>query len=251
MHCRKGHKLTQTLVIASRKGGAGKSTLAMHLSVLAEAGGSRVLLVDTDPQGSLARWYERRGSKTPELLACEPSKLAGVVKRAGYQGYAYCIVDTPPHAEGSILDAMAVADLILVPTRPGIIDLDAVVATLDLADAVKKTPLVVLNHTPPSAFGWTEASLVTEAREAVQGMGAEVCTAYITQRIALAHALTVGMTVGEYEPTGKAAKEVAALWREIHPRLNPEMEIDTNGNAGAQKIAGDFVPEKNRKRRAS
>lgn len=133
-------------------------------------------------------------------------------RRRRRDGVSHCIIDTPPHAESSILDAMRVADLVLVPTRPGPFDLAAVAATIDLArsahrsetrdmsgnhgeeqrqmalrheKAIGKAPLAVLNHSPPQT-GLSEPTIVSEAREAVRLMGADVAaTGHIATRRAV------------------------------------------------------------------
>ena len=206
------------ITIAARKGGVGKSTLAAHFSVIAAGNGQGVVLCDTDVQGSLTWWWRLREGETPALVECRAGELAQITEAARNDGVAVCIVDTPPHAENSILDAMRVADLVIVPTRPGPFDLAAVAATLDLARSIGKTPLAVINHAPPQIAA-SEPSIVTEARQALQDMEADVAAAIISQRVALSHAIIAGLTVAEFEPGGKAAAEIAALWREIERRL--------------------------------
>ena len=133
------------ITIAARRGGVGKSTLATHLSVLAAADDKPVLLFDTDEQGSLAWWFQLRSAETPALVDCEPSQLAAILATARKEGVATCIIDTAPHGRVGIDAAMRVADLVLVPTRPGPFDLAAVGATLEISDRVGKPTLAVLN----------------------------------------------------------------------------------------------------------
>lgn len=208
----------QIITIAARKGGVGKTTLATHMSVLAADSQRPVLLFDTDPQRSLTWWFKLRTTATPHLIECEARELPKIVEIAKEEGVAYCIIDTPPHAENSIADAMRVADIVAVPTRPGPFDLAGVAATLDLAERVGKPALVVINHAPPRTMVF-EPAIVSEAREALKKMDASVAKTVISQRVALSHAVISGSTVGEYEPDGKAANEVAALWREIKKEL--------------------------------
>lgn len=205
----------QVITIAARKGGVGKTTLATHLSVLATQPGDRpVLLFDVDPQRSLAWWWKLRTNDTPHLIECEARELPKILDAARKEGVAFAIIDTPPHAANSIAEAMRVADLVLVPTRPGPFDLAAVATTLELAQRVGKDPLALINAAPPRT-GTTEPSIVAEARQALQSMGATVAETVIANRVALSHAVISGSTVGEYEPQGRAAAEVAALWAEI------------------------------------
>lgn len=208
----------QTIAIAARKGGVGKTTLATHLSVIAAGPRRPVLLFDTDPQRSLKWWWDLREGDTPALVECEARELSKILPAARKEGVSYAIIDTPPHAENSIAEAMRVADLVLVPTRPGPFDLAAVATTLDLAQRVGKKPLAVINHAPPRT-GATEPAIVAEARETLQGMGATVASAVVSQRVALSHAIIAGQTVNEYEPDGRGAAEMLALWNEIATKL--------------------------------
>jgi chromosome partitioning protein len=208
----------QTITIAARKGGVGKTTLATHLSVIAAKPGRPVLLFDTDPQRSLKWWWDMRQGDTPALIEGEARELPKILPAAETEGVAYCIVDTPPHAETSIADAMRAADLVLVPTRPGPFDLAAVATTLDLAQRVGKKPLAVINHAPPRT-GAAEPSIVSEARETLTRMGAAVAQAVVSQRVAMSHAIIGGQTVNEFEPNGRAAEEMLALWSEVQSMM--------------------------------
>lgn len=208
----------QTITIAARKGGVGKTTLATHLSVIAAGPGKPVLLFDTDPQRSLKWWWDLRQGDTPALVECEARELPKILPAAEAEGVAYSIIDTPPHAETSIADAMRVADLVLVPTRPGPFDLAAVATTLDLAQRVGKTPLAIINHAPPRT-GAAEPAIVSEARETLTRMGATVARAVVSQRVAMSHAVIGGQTVNEFEPNGRAAEEMLALWAEVQSMM--------------------------------
>lgn len=210
------------IAIAARKGGVGKTTLAMHLSVLAAEPERPALLLDTDPQRSLAWWHRLRGPDTPQLIEADARELPELIEAAEREGFGRVIIDTPPHAEDSITSAMRAADLVLVPTRPGPLDLAAVATTLDLAQRVGKAPLAVINHAPPRT-GAAEPAIVSEARAALANMGATVAATVVAHRVSLSHAILTGSTVNEHEPAGKAAAEVEALWREIAERLAQTM----------------------------
>lgn len=208
----------RVITIAARKGGVGKSTMATHLSVLAAEGEKPVLLLDIDPQRSLTWWWKNREASTPALIECEVRELPKIIAAARDEGVAAIIIDTPPHAENSISEAMRAADLILIPTRPGPFDLAGVAGTLDLVKRIGRPALAVINHAPPRT-GSTEPGIVTEAREALVGMGATVANTVIAQRVAFSHAVISGSTVTEYEPDGKASAELRSLWTEIETRL--------------------------------
>jgi chromosome partitioning protein len=209
----------QVVAVTARKGGVGKTTISMHLSVLAAQPGRPALLIDIDPQRSLAWWHRQRGPDEPRLIEADARELPELIDAAQREGFGRVIIDTPPHAEDSILAAMRAADLVLVPTRPGPLDLAAVASTLDLAQRVGKAPLAAINHAP-ARTGAAEPAIVSEARAALIAMGATVAGSVLANRVAMSHAILTGSTVNEHEPGGKAAAEVAALWQEIEATLS-------------------------------
>src|SRR5579862_3074925 len=99
------------MALASRKGGAGKTTLASHLAVAAEAAGAGpVALMDTDPQGGLAGWWNAREAATPEWI--EPAQgLPAAVEACRSAGYGTLLIDTPPSLSDTIAEVLALADL--------------------------------------------------------------------------------------------------------------------------------------------
>lgn len=196
---------------ASQKGGSGKSTLAAHLSVFADRPGTPALLIDTDPQGSLAFWHELRAAETPVLVKCEHKELAAVVADARREAIEWVFIDTPPHASTAIADAMREADVIVVPLRPAVFDIAAVARTLDMAKAIGKPTLPVINAAPARRI-LGEPAVVHEARAALKGLGASAWAGQITQRAVFGHALTSGQAVNEFEPASPAAKEMQSLW---------------------------------------
>ena len=203
----------QTLAIVSQKGGSGKTTLSFHLAVEAERRGIACVLIDTDPQASARRWADRRSSAAPEVVAAPSSRLAHLIEQARAGGAGLVIIDTPPHADQSALHAMRAADLVLVPVRPSALDLDGVQATLDLAEIARRPVLGVVNHA--AVHGATAA----EARAVLTKRGAPVAEQVIRQRVALQHGVAAGQAAQEYEPDGKAAGEIAALFDEVALRL--------------------------------
>src|ERR1700722_1518744 len=105
--------------LLSRKGGVGKTTLAVHLAVLAQQVGQRTLLIDLDPQRSAAAWWRAREAETPALVETEPAKLRGILDAARADGVDLVVVDTPPSVEADVAHVAGVADLVLIPTRAG------------------------------------------------------------------------------------------------------------------------------------
>ena len=140
----------QTVVIASQKGGSGKTTLSGHLAVEAErAGAGPVALIDTDPQGSLAAWWNARAAPTPVFVKTGSMELGASLKELHRAGIRLAIVDTPPAITAAISQVIASATLVLIPTRPSPHDLRAVGATVDLAEEAGKPLINVLNDATP------------------------------------------------------------------------------------------------------
>src|SRR5438270_370791 len=123
----------RVLAMASQKGGSGKTTLSGHLAVQAQlAGAGPVCLIDIDPQGSLADWWNEREADMPAFAQTTVARLASDLEVLRQQGFRLAVVDTPPAITMAIQSVIAVAELIVIPTRPSPHDLRAVGATVDL-----------------------------------------------------------------------------------------------------------------------
>src|SRR3954451_1882643 len=152
---------------------------------MALAAGQRTVIVDLDPQRSAAGWWERRATETPEMVETAPDELRTVMEAARADGVALCVVDTRPSAGADAAAAAALADVILIPTRPAIFDLTAIGATVDVVRAAKAPAFIVLNGTPaPRGFG--EAPTTTDARRALAEYGPPVAPVSISLRAAQA-----------------------------------------------------------------
>jgi chromosome partitioning protein len=208
----------KVLGIIAQKGGSGKTTLSVHLAVRATLEGLKVLLVDIDPQASTTGWWRRRETEAPDLIQADGKRLASVLGKARSKGYQLVIVDTAPHSSADATACARQADRVLIPTRPAILDLDAIGTTTELVASVGVAAEVVLNACPPATkFG--ETKIVCEAREAVKAYGIPVSDAAISQRAAFSHALIDGHAVNEFDPHGKAAAEIERLWMQLSKEL--------------------------------
>jgi chromosome partitioning protein len=204
----------KTIGMIAQKGGSGKTTLSIHLAVQASLSGLKVLLVDTDPQGSAGAWWRRRSAEHPDLIQSYGSGLGEVLDGAAARGYDLAVVDTAPHASDDARVCAELADRVCVPTRPAILDLDAIRPTTDLVSAIDVPATIVLNACPPpTAYG--EPHIVGEAREALAIYRIPVCPIAISQRVAFSHALIGGQSVTEYEAEGKGAREIERLWQHV------------------------------------
>jgi chromosome partitioning protein len=203
----------RVLALASQKGGSGKTTLSGHLAVQAErAGAGPVVLIDIDPQGSLADWWNERQSEAPSFAQTTVARLAADLEVLRQQGFKLAIIDTPPAITMAIQSVIQVAELIVIPTRPSPHDLRAVGATVDLCDRSGKPLLFVVNAATP------KARITHEAAIALSQHGT-VAPITLHHRTDFAASMIDGRTVMEVDPKGRSAGEVVALWEYISDRL--------------------------------
>ncbi len=195
----------------AQKGGTGKTTLAVHLAVEATREGLRVLLVDIDPQASATQWWRRRAVAQPDLVQGDGGALPELLAGAEGRGYDLAVIDTAPHSSEDAAICARLSDRVYIPTRPAILDLDAIGASTEIAVQVDARATIVLNACPPPTRG-REPRIVAEAREALETYGLPICETAISQRASFAHALIDGRVAGELEADGKAAAEIGRLW---------------------------------------
>jgi len=197
-----------TIAIISQKGGAGKTTLAVHLAAAAQDAGTIALIVDTDPQATASQWAAWRQDKPPEVIDSPPPRLAVKIRQAREQGAQWIVIDTPPHADSAARAAVEVADLVLIPCRPSAFDLSAIETTAKLVQLLRKPAYVVFVAGPPNAF-----RVYQEAGELVESYGTRPCPLQIPDRAAYRHASAEGRTVMELEPAGKAAEDIRQIYK--------------------------------------
>lgn len=203
----------RTLVIASQKGGVGKTTIAGHLGVMAEAkGAGPVALIDTDPQGSLASWWNERQAEAPAFASVDIANLPGHLKQLEKAGVKLAIIDTPPAVTDMIRAVLKVADLVLIPTRPSPHDLRAVGTTVELVEQAGKRMVFVINGAA------ARAKIAGEAAVALSQHGT-VAPVTLYQRTDFASSMIDGRTVQEIDPKSRSAEEVEALWKYVSAQL--------------------------------
>jgi chromosome partitioning protein len=190
-----------TIAIVSQKGGAGKTTLALHLAAAAHDAGRVALVIDTDPQATASQWAAWRQDAPPEVIDSPPPRLAAKIAAATGQGADFIVIDTPPHADSAARAAVEVADLVLIPCRPSAFDLVAIQTSAKLVQLLNKPAYVVFIAGPPNA-----PRIYAEAGELVESYGTPPCPIILPDRAAYRHATAEGRTVMEAEPTGKAAQ---------------------------------------------
>lgn len=200
------------IVLASQKGGAGKTTLCGHLSVQAALDGNKVAIIDTDPQGSLAAWWNERESDSPAFVSSSITKLQNDIQLIKNEGFDYLFIDTPPAVTETIEKVVGVADLVVIPTRPSPHDLRAVGKTVDIVNDCNKRMVFVINGAA------NRARISTDAAIALSQHGA-VCPTVVYQRTDFASSMIDGRTVQEMDKASKSAIEVRELWKYVNTHL--------------------------------
>jgi chromosome partitioning protein len=202
------------ITLASRKGGAGKSTLAAHLSSYAYALGRHCLLIDADPQGSLTLWHSLRPDAEPRLV----SATRGIDRAIGFaraESYDYVFIDTSPTMWVVVQEAIRYATLVLIPARPAFFDLNAVLETVKTARERDKPYAVVLNAAP-SKRDERESPIMAQSRAFLDRREIPVWHGQITQRTGFSLTLAAGASASELAPDNiAAAGEVASLWSAV------------------------------------
>nr|WP_238995764.1 ParA family protein [Sphingomonas solaris] len=199
--------------MASQKGGSGKTMLAGHLAVQAEvAGAGPVVLIDIDPHGTLAGWWNVRDEDTPAFAQTTMERLPADIEMLRVQGFRLAIVDTPPLTSPPVAGVVALAELVVVPTRPYGDELRAAAGTVDLCARAGKPLLFVVNGVTPGEAPSTE-SVMQLARHG------PVAPHPIEQAPGLAEAMLAGSTLIEDRPAHPAAAQIADLWTYIAGRI--------------------------------
>ncbi len=203
----------KTIAILSQKGGAGKTTLAINLAVAASKFKKQSAIIDLDPQSSATTWHDGRDLDTPVVVSAQASRLQMVIDAAKDAGADIIFIDTAPHSESASLAAARIADFVLIPCRPAILDLRAIGNTIDITKIAVTKAAVVLTCVP------ARGTLAQEAKEAVSTYNITLCPSQIGQRAAFVHSITEGQSVHEYEPNGKAVEEVNSLYKWLIKQL--------------------------------
>src|SRR5271166_3045479 len=113
-----------TIGLVGQKGGSGKTTAAIGLAVEAARAGETVALIDLDPQANAANWKDRREADNPAVVSAQTSRLRQTLDLAEKGGAGIAIIDTPGKSDSAATEAARCADLVLVPARPKIFDLE-------------------------------------------------------------------------------------------------------------------------------
>lgn len=203
----------QIIVIASRKGGVGKTTLSAHLSVAAsQSHPGKVALLDFDPQGSLTWWAGHRAAENPRFDSISEESLTAHLADLRKAGTQYVFIDTPPVESAWVNKLIGRADLVIIPTRASPLDIQAVGNTMLAAQHAHTNMIWVLN-------GVSSRSHVADAVASELKRFAPLAPTFIHERNDYVMAMGQGRTVLETRPSGISASEIRELWKFVSGRL--------------------------------
>lgn len=206
----------KVIAVAQQKGGSGKTTIAVNLAVAYARQGLTVALLDTDPQGSLGRWFmarrDRLGEPGMEFSTSSAWGVSYECEKLRRQA-DIVLIDTPPKVDADLRPALREADLVLIPVATSHVDLWATEGVLDLARRERKRATVILNRVKPGT------RLAAEVAEAAQALEAELAVAVLANRIAYAETLGMGLGAQEAGRRGPATAEVERLAAEVSSLL--------------------------------
>ena len=202
-----------TISLIAQKGGVGKTSTARCLAVAFERSGTTSAILDMDPQGSATAWGNRREATHPEVISTVVSHLHDTLSVA--QGTVeVVIIDTPPKNAEVAIAAVRVSDLVIIPCRPQIDDIETLPATRQVLDMVGGIQaIVVLNGVPPSSVRCQEAVAVISGHPTA---AFPVCPYFLGYRVAFGDSSVLGLTPQEYAPRSKAAREIEKVHKYIY-----------------------------------
>lgn len=199
--------------VLSQKGGVGKTTVALNLSVAASLNRKTSVVVDIDPQASITQWGDSRNKESPTVISVQASRLSQTLKKCLDNKIDLVFIDTAPHAEQSALSAARHADLVIIPCRPSIIDIRAIQSTIDICKIAEVKYFIVLNQV------LSRSNLTQDALNALNDLKIPTAPINIGQRISYINSVIQGQGVMEFDPKGKSFEEVNGLYKFVIKQL--------------------------------
>ena len=211
----------KTLAVVSRKGGAGKTTVAVNLTMAARSMGVKAVLADADPQRSACDVLKGRAEAASLIFETSAAKLFTLIEASRRSGAELLIIDTPAAPEQDVAAAVKVADLCLAVARPTYLDLASTVRSVAVIQRLGKEGMIALNQCAATRNG-VEPPQVVKAFEALRFAGLPVVPVVLRSRVAYQTAFAQMRSVLELEGQLAASSEVRGLFAEVWRRLQGE-----------------------------
>jgi chromosome partitioning protein len=193
----------KVLTIANRKGGAGKSTCAAHISIEAIKHNLKTIVIDMDPQKTLESWWKKREEEFPVMIDATSDSLLKIIEKLSSEHFDLCIIDTPGDASLNAIVSIKAADLVIIPSKPTAPDLTAIGRTISIVEENKK----------PFVFIITQITIRTKSAiqaASVLSQFGSLAPASISNRISYANAMGTGSSATLSDKT--AEEEIGKVW---------------------------------------
>ncbi len=211
--------LSKVITIAQQKGGTGKTTLAVHLALaFIKYHNHKVAIIDTDPQGSLGKWFMIRSEKNSlnKNLTFKTASLWGAQYESKMlkQDHDIVIIDTPPKIESDARPAIEASDLVLIPVAPSPVDFWATEAIIEIAKKAKRKVLIQINRANH------RSKLISKTHEYIKSINVKSTDTLIGHRQIFVTSMGEGKTVVEKQRKSKAVEEIKSISNQILLELN-------------------------------
>ena len=206
--------LSKVITICQQKGGTGKTTLAVHLALaFAKLHNLKIAIIDTDPQGSLGKWFVVRSEKkvSNENLTFKTASLWGAQyeSKTLKKDHDIVIIDTPPKIESDARPSIEAADLVLIPVTPSHVDFWATEAIIEIAKKAGKKIFIQINRANE------RSKLVKKTHEYINTINVKSTNTLIGHRQIYASSMGEGKTAIEKQRKSNAVEEIKKLSEQI------------------------------------
>jgi len=210
--------LSKVITISQQKGGSGKTTIAVHLALaFIKYHNLKVAVIDTDPQGSLGKWFMIRTEKkvSNDNLTFKTASLWGAQyeSKALKKDHDIVIIDTPPKIESDARPSIESADLVLIPVAASHVDFWATGAIVDIAKKANKKILIQINRSSQ------RSKLISKTNEFIKSLDLSATKTIIGNRQIFAASMGEGKTAIEKQKKSNAVEEIKNLSEQILSEL--------------------------------